>query len=289
MKPAVLTLVALVLATCLTPGHASAGTESHGSMNNHPPKVIQIEGMPEKVIPLAGGERQITFGFKAMDPNGWQDIVRAEVALFAPDNVTFLREANVTGVTGGDGASHWFNATFSMWYYELPTHGENYTLRIRVLDQTDRWSNARYAEFEYAELAAMKIGTASPESDTTEESEPVLAFSDAEPGEESSVTEIVISNTGNVIIDLELYGTNLVNEDGYEIPVSAVRYSVEGDGMANETALTLDASVLSTFDLLPGDGSANSVWWRLSLPTGEEQYMPAGTYSGSVTLNALAS
>lgn len=286
--------VAFALLATAMPQTASAGnhTETHGEMKNHAPKVIQVEGMPERVMPLAGGQREVTFEFMAQDPNGWQDIERAEVSLFAPDNSTFMRDADVTGVTGGDGASHWFNATFVMWYYEMPTT-DGYILSIRVVDKQGAWSNTRYVDFEYMELAAIQIATGSGEEAGGESGEengtqdPGLAFGGAEPGEESDTSEVVIRNTGNVAIDLELYGTDLVNEDGHAIPVSSLRYSDDGT-MENESALGRDPTLLA-LHLEAGIDSTADLYWRLRVPTGDEQYVPAGTYSGSITINGVSS
>lgn len=291
MQSRVLTIACALLALQVVPFGAADQTDVDSRIKNQPPMVIQIEGVPERVVPLAGGAREVTFSFMARDPNGWQDIVRAEVGLYQTDNLTFMRHANVTGVSGGNGASHWFNATFMMWYYEMPTSTQNYTLHIRVVDQKDAWSKARYAEFEYAELAAISITTTDSEStldaNGTGNEDPALGFGSTAPGESSDTSATLITNTGNVVVDLEVYGTDLVNAEGYTIPVSSVRYDVDSS-LTNESALTHGATVLSDFDLQPGSDSSKAIYWVLRVPTGDEQYVPAGTYAGSVTISAIA-
>jgi hypothetical protein len=127
----------------------------------------------------------------------------------------------------------------------------------------------------YTELVAISLGS------------PVLNFGAFAPSKghgKSNQTE-VITNLGNVLIDIQVNGTNMNHSSlSALIPVGKINYDITSDAMASETPLTLTPTLVGTFNLLQGASSTKNTWWDIHVPSGTDQWIPAGTYTGRITI-----
>jgi hypothetical protein len=107
-----------------------------------------------------------------------------------------------------------------------------------------------------------------------------------DPGVRTSAAQLTVQNQGNVAIDLVTSGSNLQHEGGeVEINVDRVRYDLVSDEFENENSLS-STPTQKSYGLAPGASSTGGTWWALDVPSGEDQYIPAGEYQGTLTVSA---
>jgi hypothetical protein len=58
--------------------------------------------------------------------------------------------------------------------------------------------------------------------------------------------------------------------------------------MSGSSALTGSAATLSSFDLAAGASSSANLYWQLTVPDGSSQWIPSGTYTGTLTVGAVS-
>ena len=149
----------------------------------------------------------------------------------------------------------------------------NYNLTVNAVDKTSLTNNLS-AAFEYMSLIAIEVDA------------PSLIFA-ATPGSYSEVAgdanfgttdNATLRNTGNVLIDAEISGTNLSIGSGV-IPVSMMDYSFGAVNYAGLSHLAQKTDI----NLLPGPVSTIPLSFRLNVPSGT---IP-GNYTGSISLFAV--
>jgi hypothetical protein len=132
------------------------------------------------------------------------------------------------------------------------------------------------ATFNFAQLAALN----SPSS--------LSLGSSLSPGDTSSIGSLTISNYGNIQIDTQVSGTApTATSPAATLPVGSVTYSLNSN-MGSSTALAGSSATMSSFDLGAGVGNSKNLYWQMVVPTGASQYVPAGTYTSTVTVTAVA-
>lgn len=271
------TIAIALLCTTLVLGAAlpaSAGSlSSTASVANAVPTITDVD-LPGTVSPEAGATVSVDATVTVADNNGWQDLVEVRVTVEDPQGAVHVLETPATADGTGSGVSETFSYSFDLQYYDEPG---TYTVLAVAEDSAGAVSSSFQETFVYEELAALSIAQSS------------LNFGAVDPGVRSSASELTVENQGNVAIDLVTSGTPLVHEGGeVQIDVSQVRYDLDSAAFENETSLT-SSPVQNVYGLAPGASSTGGTWWALEVPSGEDQYIPAGEYEGTVTVSAAKS
>lgn len=116
-----------------------------------------------------------------------------------------------------------------------------------------------------------------------------LNFPPLLPGDstEDSNSTMVITNTGNVEIDTEVYGDNLCTDyptcSQFNISVSNQRYSTTSLNYSQQTALSGSPAVVDINIAKPTTSPSNSIkslYWGIAIPSTKE----TGTYTGRITI-----
>jgi hypothetical protein len=109
-----------------------------------------------------------------------------------------------------------------------------------------------------------------------------------DPGAASAIKGLGVQNYGNVQIDVQVSGTALtLASPAATLPVGSVKYSKALD-MSGAAALSATPTALTAFDLAKGPVSLGTLYWQLSVPDGAAQYVPPGSYTGDLTVSAVA-
>lgn len=264
----------LVAAAALPVGTAQLSTSA--VVGNLVP-VIQDVSVPSTVNPTAGGTTTVPVTITVSDSNGFQDIASVTVAVYKPDGSTVhIAASSATSNGDGSGVAETYSHSFAMQYHDdAAVDNDTYKVRATATDAKGAVSAVSESVFTYTELVAMSVDAAS------------LDFGSMDPGTRSDVTSLAVSNKGNTMIDLDTSGTDLSDGNGHAMDVGRIKYDLIGSNMGNESALTSAAHTNTGFDLGYGPAMSKSTWWQLDVPSGEEQYLPAGSYSGTVTLSAV--
>jgi len=186
----------------------------------------------------------------------------------ADKNITIT--AVVADANGHTDISNVYTNFNSVSFFTAPG---NYNLTVNAVDKTSLTNNLS-AAFEYMSLIAIEVDA------------PSLIFA-ATPGSYSEVAgdanfgttdNATLRNTGNVLIDAEISGTNLSIGSGV-IPVSMMDYSFGAVNYAGLSHLAQKTDI----NLLPGPVSTIPLSFRLNVPSGT---IP-GNYTGSISLFAV--
>lgn len=275
---------ALVASAVLVP--AQAETETQAQVKNMEPQVtaaaVVTDDDPDasgaQVDPVPGGVRVFDVEFTAEDRNHHEDIAEAACSVHEPDG-TFVETLNASMTSGAGKSSQWaLSASFG---YDAPPGQWSVTCEARDHRMTavgiePSANNTFTAHFEVRAMAAILIQDA------------VVDFTggqEMEPGTTTDATSVVIENQGNVQVDLLVNGTDLVGDQA-TIGVERVSYGLD-QAMSNASALSGESTTVAGFDLPPGEGETKPLWWTLTIPSGDEQFIPAGTYAGQVRISAV--
>ncbi|MGQ0536861.1 MAG: hypothetical protein ACT4PT_12425 [Methanobacteriota archaeon] len=282
-------LLSVLVASLLVASGSGWGSQvdSQAQVGNDPPSALAIDlsaadadpNTPERieVAPRAGTTVTVPVVASAEDGNGWRDLAQAEIQLLDPQGNP-LGEP-VTAPTKGEprGKKKEFEASFTMNYYDPPGA---YKVRLSVKDRANDLRTIE-ATFHYEELLAISLGSSS------------VSFGSGAIGPGASThaapSTVAIRNTGNVVVDLALSATDLTNPEGdATISASRIRYASVAD-MAGERGLATSPPVSdANFNLAPGATAEKNAYFDIHMPTGEEQFIPAATYRGRLTIGAAA-
>lgn len=268
-------LAIAILCTAMILGSAVPATaqlSSTASIGNAVPLITNI-AVPSSVSPVAGDTKEVAVTIDAADNNGWQDLVAVLVTIEAPDGSTHVAQSTADSNEDGSGVSKSYSYSFDMQYYDEPG---TYKVIAVAEDANAALSIAIEQTFVYEELAALSLVESS------------LSFGTVDPGVRSSEAQLTVVNTGNVGIDLETSGSALVyvEDASIEIAVDRVKYDLQSDAFESEQSLS-ETPTTNAFALAAGPESSGGTWWALEVPSGEDQYIPAGEYSGSLTVSAV--
>lgn len=165
-----------------------------------------------------------------------------------------------------------YKAGFNMSYSAA---AGNYTINVTATDNSGFSANSS-SNFEYTSLIAMEIDANS------------LQFA-AMPGQsvevigdydEATAANTTIRNIGNIMLDIQLSGTNLSTGSSV-IDVSNIQYTFNGD-YGNSLAGALSHSK-QTKQVSIGAASRQPLSFRLNVPTATAP----GNYTGTITLMAV--
>lgn len=254
-----------------------------GGVLNLAPTITSVTLGSSALSPTAGTTTALLVTVVAADLNGYNDIATVTVSILKPDGTT-VHTSGAASLQSGSGTSATFTRSLNMNYYDAAAIliATGYQVKVVVADAgTPALSVENIPtlnKFTYAELAALNAPAA------------VNTGSDIQPGSASSIATAAINNYGNVRIDMRISGTapsNPATAPATTIPVGSIAYSLNSD-MSSSSALTGSATTITAFDLAAGSGSAKNSYWQMTIPSGSSQYVPAGTYTSTLTVTAIA-
>lgn len=284
LRAAAVLLIALVVAAAAHPVHA--GTQSRAKVSNAEPQVVSVLVLTDddstqggaQIDPTAGGLRGFDVEFEVEDRNHHEDLASAGCTTYTPDG-SVHEEVGAVFRDGQGKRSMWdtsgtIESHDPPGFWRIVCHAYDETMVEE--NRTRGRDNMFEATFEVRTLAAIQIR------------ESVVDFTSGgtmDPGTTTTPSSITIENMGNVQVDLEVSGTDLVG-DAATIAVERVLHALN-ETMSPGAALSTSGTTVSDFDLAAGEGSTKPLWFTLTIPSGEDQFIPAGTYSGTVTITAL--
>lgn len=292
MKARTPLVVLVALALLATPAalatHAGNHPGSKGNVDNRSPNANPPDASGEdddggttgvQVNPNAGTSRTVSVTVDATDSNGHNDVDKAEVTLYKPDGTTVHNSVQNQEATksSGSGSKATYSHSFDMNYYDPPG---TYTIEVTVTDR-DGSTDTDNSTFEYKELSAVSTNTSTVSLDDGSGS--------VDPGTDthSSPANVSVENAGNVQMDLSFSGTDLTDGNGNAINVTNVHLDTDEDDdfSTNEWTVKSTTQTDTGFDLSAStDGTTSSkyVLFAIHVPN-----VPAGTYTGSLTLEAV--
>lgn len=286
-----LVALALLAAPAALASHAGNHPASRGNVSSQAPQAQSPDASADdddggtagvQVTPNAGTTRTVDITIDADDGNGHNDFTSATVTVYKPDNSTVhnsIQDETATKSNGNGKTATWSHS-FDMNYYDDPG---TYTIKVTVTDR-DGTTDTSWSTFEYESLAALSTNTNT------------VTFDDGsggalDPGTNTHAKpeNVTIENAGNVQMDLSFSGTNLTDGNGNQIDVNYTHLDTDQDNdfSTNEWQLSLSTKTDTTFDLAPSsDGTAARDYVLFAIHTPSP--LPAGTYTGSITLEAIA-
>lgn len=254
-----------------------------GGVVNLAPSITSVTLGSTALTPTAGSTTALTVTVIAADGNGYNDIATVTVSILKPDGTTVHTSGTAT-LQSGSGTSATYTRSLNMNYYDPAATliATGYQVKVVVADAGSPSLNVENVptlyKFTYAELAALNAPST------------ISTGSNIQPGAASSIATASITNYGNVRIDMRVSGTapsNPATTPATTIPVGSIAYSLNAD-MSSSSALAGSATTLTAFDLAAGSGSAKNSYWQMTLPSASSQYVPAGTYTSTLTITAIA-
>lgn len=276
----VLATCALLLGLGLAP-LASAQLPIGGGITNVVPVITSVSVTGASHDPTAGSTTSIPVSTVITDTNGCNDLTTGSasvtVAIYTSADALLVAPAALTYASCSLGVAATFSGNALM-----PFHAPAADYKVRIA-ATDQATGAVTADllgaptFTYTSLVAMTTAAS-------------FDFSaSVAPGAATAAAQgIAITNKGNAQMDAQVSGTALtLSSPAASIAVGNVAYSLNSD-MSSGTALSGSATAITAFDLAPGASSARTLYLQLTAPTAASQYLPAGTYSGTLTVTAVS-
>lgn len=276
MLPLISVLIATLLLFATLPASA---VDTELELTNVAPVVADVT-LPSSIDPTAGSTTAVSSTILVEDLNGCSDIDNVKVTVLKPDDTVHIAEAPATYASCAAGTTATYTYGFDMNHHDAPAlDTSRYKVKVVATDsQAATGSNLLdLALFNYQELVALNVTGGA------------LDFGGPlNPGDESSIVGLPVENHGNVQIDTELSGSDLAHAtEEASIPVSAAAYS-EATDMTGSSNLSATPTALA-LGIAPGASASDSVHWRLTVPTAEDQWVPSGQYTGSLTVSAVKS
>ena len=278
-------VLVMIMVAVLPTAVVIAGT-GQAQINNKVPTIESVTLTPDndpgisgvQINPTAGTVTVVSASIQAKDNNGYNDISTVVVVVYKPDGTTVHVSSGSATLDSGTGTNSTWTYSFNMNFYDAPATGTS-TYKV-VATATDAQSatgnnSASPALFNYDELMALSLNTNT------------VNFGALDPGATSGTQTVVGTNLGNITLDIVLSGSNLSYLTN-SIPISRVDGALD-TGFTSPTALSTSSQTISSYNLAPGAASTKSIYFRLRVPSGDEQYLPAGTYQGTVSIIATQS
>ena len=255
---------------------------------------VEIENIPPTVDDITfysdAGRTQTTSSFNPSpgdnttvyvraaisDQNGYADISNI-YAYFSYNetapNGTILNSTNLGWISltfeMGSGTTASYIGEVNLTFYNISALG-NFTYNLTVTAFDFVWSGGgRSSGYHYQELTALNLNATN------------INFGNILMGQNSSIQNVQVQNYGNVRIDLQLSGTDMVRTGGGGmINVSNVYHRNPPTSFVS----TMTSPVtFNGFDLDAGSYSVNVTEWKLYAPMG----VLAGTYTGNLSFVAI--
>jgi hypothetical protein len=225
-----------------------------------------------QISPVPEGTKQVTITAQVSDPDGTDGITSVIALVKGLDS---QKTAVLTKTSTINSTTATYNGTLQMQFYE--TAGK-YNL---TLTASDSGTNATMeSAFDYLSMTAISIDAGS------------LQFSGARIGAASSINgdfalstanAPTIRNTGNTIIDIGIYGTDLT--DGTKnIPASNIKYSFDNDFGSDLSGTLGNTLQVKNLGLENSEDSVIGLGFQLFIP----QTTQNGNYTGQVTVVATS-
>jgi len=221
-----------------------------------------------QIDPYPGGAKTVTVSAVVSDPDGFGDISTVNITDIAPVPAGDPSPV-ILVLQSGSGNTATYNGTFDMQFYD---QSDEYTVTVTAKDMGGL-SDTDSSTFNYSSCTAMSLDAGT------------IVFGSIDPGENSTVAgdeamnttgSPTVRNIGNVGIDVNITGAGMAS-GGDTITKDCMDAQVDTLGYR-------DLGVARCFDanMTAGVSSLKSVDFRLNVPYG----IPAGSYTGSVTLTA---
>lgn len=268
---------AVILVAFLPPSWAQ--TEEL-NVTNVAPVVVSVS-LPGSATPTAGTTTSVSTTIVVQDINGYNDISSVTLEVLKPDgSTTHIASSAATFSSSLNTTDAQYTKSFSMNFYDdsaLTT--STYKVKIVVTDAGGLTGNnlLNLAVFNYNQLVALNLAAGTLDFGTN-----------IEPASTSATQSASVQNYGNVQIDVQLNGTTLTHESvAASIAVGYLNYSLNSD-MSSKSSLTSSPVTLSSFDLVKGASSSRLTYYALTVPSGSDQWVPSGNYTGTLTVGAVA-
>ncbi|HEX2065227.1 MAG TPA: hypothetical protein VHI93_00290 [Candidatus Thermoplasmatota archaeon] len=251
-----------------------------GSVGNIAPLVASVS-FGSSFDPTANGNTAVPVTAVITDTNGCSDVnggastVTASIVK-ASDGSVAVPPVAMAFVGCALGVQATFTKDLDMPYHAAATA---YKVAITATDRaTASISILSVGTFAYTSLVA--IGTSTPSG---------FSFGPGvTPGSSSPANQgIAIHNGGNSVVDATVLGTDLtLASPAATIPVGSIKYSLNPD-MSASAALAASSATLTGFDLAAGADSSRTLYLQLVAPSAAGQYVPAGSYTGTLTVGVV--
>ncbi len=250
-----------------------------------------LNGGVDPINLIENSTKSVTLACAITDPNGCNDIASATATIYfslvsngfncAADNNTCYRVDSGCTLNGScSGNDRYATCTAALWFHatstnENPTDSIIWTGRMTGFDSYGLSASATNTGQNIDVNALLGLSITA-----------TINYGTISPLSTSSQQTIVATTTGNVPIDINLAGTNLVKTPDF-IPVGQQRYSTtSGFSYASGAALTTGGANLELDSGKPTtnpSNATNSIFWLIVIPSGS----PVGTYTGTVTSTAI--
>lgn len=271
--------IGLLLAMLLFVPATVLGATTSVTVLNAAPTVTSAALPSATVLPTSGANTSVTATIVVTDLNGCNDLSSVQAEVLTPAGATHVAPAAATYVSCDAGTAATYRYVFPMRFYDAPAVLESgYKLRVTATDSQGATGTnaASLLLFAYAELAALQLDRST------------FGFgASISPGAQSSVLPLAVQNAGNVRVDTAVSGTHLTHaSESASIGVGSMRYSTASN-MSASSATSTTSATMTDFDLASGASSGRSLYWQLTVPSGEQQWVPSGAYAGTVTVSAV--
>lgn len=272
--PILLSLALLALALPVT-----AQVDLGGGIVNVTPAITSVT-VAASFDPTAGTTTSIPVTTVITDTNGCSDLSSGgtvTAAIYTSGDVLTVAATTLSFSSCSLGVAATYSGNVPMQFY---TAAGTYKVRISATDQALANVLANLATaptFAYTSLVAMSSDSSFSFGTTLN------------PGDSSATgSGVAVTNAGNAQIDTQVSGTALtLASPAASIAVSNVKYSLSSD-LSGSTSLSGSAAAITAFNLAAGASSAKTIYLQLTVPSAASQYLPAGTYTGTMTITAVS-
>ncbi|HVL48108.1 MAG TPA: hypothetical protein VM889_06090 [Candidatus Thermoplasmatota archaeon] len=276
-------ILCVLLGLAVVPHIAGAeNIDARAGVQNVAPRLLEVglgdlddddDDEGDQVDPSPGEARKIEVWARAQDDNGWKDFASASFVVKAPSGATVASEVEKDGK---DKSGRTLRFETEVELPEKPEAGL-YNYDVEVVDVHGAKSK-KSGSFLVTEIVAYAIDGKSV----------VFASGPLAPGSSTrgNPASLAIRNTGNVPLHLQISGTDLTAV-GFDAKIASerIRYAPIAS-LSGERGLPKGPFVDTSF-LIPVGGAAKPIYFAIDVPTGDEQYIPAADYTGSITLGVV--
>ncbi len=272
------------------PNYKNVTVDTTVNITNSYPEILSVIVDPNPITLNAGTTKLVKVNATIRDFEGYQDIALVNATFYdanvansttADDNNFHYTNASCS-LVNGNGFYANYTCHFQVWYYA--NNGSNWTVNLSVVDS----GNLSDTAVNTSTINALLAINVTPLIDYGN-----LAVGDInDPSIEANVT-----NFGNVLINISVYGFGNVTGDGLAMVCEQRNISIDNERFdTNPLTAFASMNVLNvTPKLIPGlqlpqrtNDSAggeviNGTYWRIRIPP---ETNPAGRCNGSVVFQA---
>lgn len=251
------------------------GQDASSTVTNVAPTITSITiNSGTTITPTAASNISVTFAVVASDENGNADISSIAWTVTNPDAAAFA-SATITDFSTctSSGMTRSCTPTFTVGYFHKPG---TYTFAATVTDAAGATGTLSVTQT-VASIRGLALDVTS------------VSFGSLAPSAVSAIKTVQVLNRGNSAIDIEVSGTALSKSTTptASVAVGSLTRSLASN-MTGAVALTGTPAAVSTFSLAYGMGVKKPTYWQLTMPSGSTQFIPPGSYTGTITIGAIA-